>query len=403
LDVRAVTLLCPGNGPSAPKAGVAKQILYSAGGAEALALFSGAEWFSPWAALLGQIAYNVTENCAADPPGYPTLTVDDFAAAINYVDPVGMFSAIAKIRQWVETFLWYANCQCTGATTPANPVPKPPADMPAVVAPVGSACYQLSQKSTLLPPNNSAFVTNNISCIGTNVDIKNCTATNPTSYYWVFSVSNDFPSGPNVTFTGQARNAGAFRTVTKVLSPGASGTLTMPYQAGDDLVQLSAAVASGSGNNTITAQAFIYCNGVAPNVGSGSCCPPDPSLLSMLNQIFAQVTLLQRYRVPFAYVPGAAHSGLTGTGTLTVPNGLIGLQLDLTTQPNYLGEQVANPNLVYDAGWWSVETVDSVVDERRIRHASQQWLPPFMSTVTRVGYALSPGVVARIVELEAET
>ena len=396
-----MTALC-GGGPSGPKPGIAQQILYSAGGAEALALFSGAEWFSPWAALLGQIAYNTVESCATDPPGYPALTPDDFAASINYLDPVAMFSAIAKIRAWVQTFLWYTNCQCTGGGTPTNSPPAQPAGMPTSVGPVGSACYQTPQKLTALPPSNTAFIAANINCVPA-ADIATCLVSNPTSYYWTFAVSNTVPTGPAVTFHGQVRNAGVFRnSATKVLNPGQGGSLTLPYQAGDDLIQLVASVAAGTGTNTMTGQQMIFCNGVAPNTNAGPCCPPDPALMSMLAQIFATVTQLQRYEVPFAYVTGASHAGLTGTGTIVVPNGLIGLRLEITSVSPQTSEYAAAPDILAGAGWWSVETVDAVVDERRIRHLDQVWFPSFMSSVTRVGYSLPPGAVATIVELEAE-
>jgi hypothetical protein len=398
-----MTALC-GGGASGPKLGVAKQILYSAGGAEALALFSGAEWFSPWAALIGQIAYNVTENCATDPPGYPNLTLDDFAASINYVDPIAMFAAIAKIRQWVETFLWYTNCQCISGSTPANPVPQRPPDLPQVTQPSGQPCGQ-TQLVTEFDAPGVPHIWGQINNLPNN-PATGLLAIPPTLIYAVVTHSSDVPTGPTYTWNLKVYNPNSSTlrtTVTVTTSPGQSKTLSVPVVAGDAFASLEGTVNSGTGLNQYGGQIFVYCNGQTPGNTNPACCPADPTLLSMLNQILGQVTLIQRYKVPFAYVPGAIHSGIAGTGTLTVPNGLIGLRLELTTNPPGLGEDAANPNVIFGGGWWSVETTDSVVDERRVRYRDQFWFPPFMSTVTRVGYSLPLGAIARITELGAES
>lgn len=396
-----MTALC-GGGASGPKSGVAQSILYTMGGAEALALFSGAEWFSPWAALLGQIAYNTADSCTTDPPGYPTLTADDFFAAVNPVDPIAYFNALFKLRQWMLTFLWYQNCQCTPGGALTNPVPHQPNNLPTIAASAGSACQTTNFSNGPAPPNNTFFAAPNIGCPGVGVTLTNCVS-NPTSYFWTFGIDATVPTGPNATFHAQVRNAGVFRnSANVVLTPGHSSSISMPFQAGDDLAQLVVSMATGTGVNNVSAQGFVYCNGTAPNSAAGPCCPPDPSLMSVINQILANTQLIQRYKVPFAYVRGASHSGLTGTGTITVPNSLIGLEMALTTIPGRVGSESAQPDYVWDTGWWSVETVDAVVDERRLRHASQLWFPPFMPSVTKVGYYLTPGVVATLTELQAE-
>ncbi len=110
--------------------------------------------------------------------------------------------------------------------------------------------------------------------------------------------------------------------------------------------------------------------------------------------------LVQRYHVPFAYIKGAVHSGLTGAASLNVPR-IIGIQVDITSRPAGL-ELEGTPPYLWDMGWLSVMTGDGMIQEVRLTRDPQIWQPQLAPEATVVGYFLKPGVVASITELYAE-
>lgn len=396
--------ICPPGSTGIPKTGIPATVIANAGYAEAIVQFSGLEKLSPYIAIIGQLAYNTTTLCTDTDRTYPTLTADDFINAINWLDPVKYLASIGKLRQWVDTFAWYLNCTCTPSGLPTNNYTLPPTDLPQIVGTPATPCFQSTQFAFPLNPGNG-LVANRL---GDNLGGGPAAMWQVpiTGVQAVMQHANTFPAGPSVLWELLIwnPNTSTIRSTTHVTTlPGQTKTAFVPTVPGDVFATLSEQVASGTGANMLTSQLFGFCNNGQPGLNQPQCCPPDPSLMGLINQVLAQVTLIQRYKVPFAYVRGATHSGLSGSGTITVPSGLIGLEMELTTIPGRVGQESASPDFVFDTGWWSVETVDAVVDERRLRHASQLWFPPFMSSVTKVGYSLTPGVVASLTELQAET
>lgn len=112
-------------------------------------------------------------------------------------------------------------------------------------------------------------------------------------------------------------------------------------------------------------------------------------------------TLLQRYRLPFAYIVGALHSGLTDTGSFSIPR-LIGMKIDVTERPAGVIVLPGNPAYEKDLGWLSVSDPDGMIQEIRLAREQITWFPELMSTATRFNYFLMPGVTVRASELEAE-
>ena len=128
-------------------------------------------------------------------------------------------------------------------------------------------------------------------------------------------------------------------------------------------------------------------------------------LLALSNNLENELTLttlLQRYTLPFAVVPGATHSGLSGSGSFRVDR-LKGLRVTVTSNPG-TGEWPGNPPYVKDQGWISVSDTSQVfIQERRVAQSSFDWFPREMQMAEVVGYDFFPGIVASIQELEAET
>lgn len=120
-----------------------------------------------------------------------------------------------------------------------------------------------------------------------------------------------------------------------------------------------------------------------------------------LNNLTTLVTLIQRQEVPFGYLTGTVHSGLTGNGDFAV-SGILGLFVSLSSVPNSVGEEAGDPVTLFDAGWINVGDSSGWRSRERIR--SQQWVhfPQAAGEVTRVGYSLNPLVTATITELRRE-
>ncbi len=147
----------------------------------------------------------------------------------------------------------------------------------------------------------------------------------------------------------------------------------------------------------------FYCsNGVNLGGGQQSCCTStDPFTQGTLNSILQLVTLIQRNTTPFAYIPGASHSGLTGSSVLTIPS-CIGVLITLTTVPAWVGVEAGSPTTLFEAGWIAWGNTDGFTAREFISASPQLSLPNEAQQFTRLGYTIAPGVVATIQELYAE-
>lgn len=127
--------------------------------------------------------------------------------------------------------------------------------------------------------------------------------------------------------------------------------------------------------------------------------------LALLNQqlvpMAEELRLVQRYNRPFAYIRGATHSGLSGSGTISIPR-CIGVQVAVTNRPNSLRELTGAPLYVFDLGWVSCLTPDGLIDEVRLSRDVQVWQSRLLPEATVLGYALRENVVVAITELYAE-
>lgn len=126
------------------------------------------------------------------------------------------------------------------------------------------------------------------------------------------------------------------------------------------------------------------------------------SLAAALNQDLELDTLMQRYRLPFAVVPGATHSGLSGKGSFAVSR-LKGLRISIVDRPQKPVLPGPVP-YVFDLGWISASDLSQVfIQERRVSQDQFDWFPTDMQMASLFGYEFFPGVVANVTELQAET
>jgi hypothetical protein len=153
-----------------------------------------------------------------------------------------------------------------------------------------------------------------------------------------------------------------------------------------------------------------------PNFPSAPTFPCDPAdLCSSISQIratlnsmqgtianvFSLVTLLQRYELPFAYIPGAAHSGLILKGSFAVSR-LLGLKVEIVQKPPGSLQLRGNPPYQFDMGWLAVVDANGFLEEKRLTRDTQLWFPRDMQTAIGFQWDLFDQVVVRVTELEAE-
>jgi len=113
------------------------------------------------------------------------------------------------------------------------------------------------------------------------------------------------------------------------------------------------------------------------------------------------VTLMQRYSEPFAYIPGAIHSGIAQSGSFAVSR-LIGVRVTVVSRPGTETLFSGTPTYITDLGWLSLLTPDGMIDEIRLTRDTQTWLPRLMPLANLFGITLREGVVVDVQELEAE-
>lgn len=125
------------------------------------------------------------------------------------------------------------------------------------------------------------------------------------------------------------------------------------------------------------------------------------AMAATLGQNYELTTLTQRYGLPFAYIRGATHSSITGSGSFAVSR-LVGMQVVVTNRPEGLQEYLGAPPYITDLGWISLMTADGLIDEIRVTRDVQTWTPRLFALATQFGFALREGVTVSLTELEAE-
>jgi hypothetical protein len=121
----------------------------------------------------------------------------------------------------------------------------------------------------------------------------------------------------------------------------------------------------------------------------------------LANQILTAVTLVQRQAVPFAYVPGTAHNGLSGHGELSV-SGLLGAKITPSAIPSWAGVVSGDPDALWLDSWINWGNADGWTSREFLRASPYVSLPQLAGQFTKIGYSLAPGLTVDLVELLRE-
>lgn len=351
---------------------------------------------------------DTTAFCAADPPSFALPTAAALLDFLTGSNIANYLTVNAFLQNLTKAYLWSQLCKCVDNSAPNAVVPPTdPGNLPAlnpsayVSLPTSVACLQGNVLSPFTLPINQGVGSNTFSLQGYPITAVRLTAQTVTSV------------GPGRTcgvrwqfFKGSLTN---LLTICQSMGVNQSFTQTLALPATCDTVfsgilddpTCGAAASVGSGTTVLTWNTEFFCN-QAPGASQVACCPPDPILDGKINAILNLAQSMQRYNVPFAYVPGAVHSGVSGTGTTAVSQ-LLGFQLNVTARPPTNRVSGGNPSYIYDLGWVSVSDPDGMIEEKRLTRDSMLWFPRLGQLATSFNFFLRAGVTLTWTELQAET
>ena len=393
-----MTALCTG-GTSAPKAGWPALFDPTITLLAELLSARGGKW------VIGALGFQLLDPislstfCAGDPPALPTFTADETNAILRLQFGADFDSGIGKLKDWLQHIIWYEVCECTSGTLATYTAPTIPAGTPEYYPPIpanATPCQTFTYTSAACDTGNvnkggAAYLTSAVptvmrcTLIGTQ-----CGTVGAGVFNWVISQVG----------TGGADIA---TTTVQLTSPTQTVVKDILVAPGAISFRLNHNQLSGVSGQAVTGTTFdIYCGTDTPGVLS-PCCPPDVATQAALDLILKMVTLIQRQSVPFAYVYGTNHTGLTGDGEISPVGGLIGLSVDVTTLPSSYGRASGTPERLFDLGFVTLGTTDGWLESRRIDADGSLVLPAARAGVfTRIGYTLAAGLEVAIRELVRE-
>jgi hypothetical protein len=359
----------------------------------------------PWAytfgAYVGTLTFQIDDFCTADPPDVPDIGATDVLAVISIADPIAHAAAISKFTPLVAAFLWYDLCECISGAQPSPPesVDNPadiainPPSVPTTAA--GASCHDELHVGEL--ENGGPFTYAHWAWHGNPSSL--------TSYRIVIHQGRGTngqiaPATWRIIQTGNS-SIGLYYDVTPPAAYDHVLDIPVVSPATEITVQGTSSYEATPGDKT-TVEIIGYCDG-SPSAAGGQqpCCPPDPTLQAVVNAILETVRLIQRQSVPFAYVPGAAHESLTGSGELDI-QGVLGIKVTPAAVPSWAGVTGGDPDELWLESWVTWGNADGWAERIWLRHAPQVSFPPMAGQYTKLGYTLAPGLEVDIVELVRE-
>lgn len=395
-----MTALCSG-GASQKKAGIQRYFNMTGSSAAALLNNVPTKFAVPLAAALASTLYDLDSFCDSDPPAMPTFDLSDalaFAAGFPS-NPFAYQATLQKVADLVKIYAWYQFCQCASVTTPPAPTPPtPPTDWP-----------DLAPGPTVIPGpcNTTTFTTIAGTCNGQTFNRGGGgwpVGIQPTAILYHNKTSIQTGTGASQDFKWEQVDANnvTVKLTTYSMPPAFEFDQVVEVHPSARSIRLTTVGTSGTGCSFITGTRYdAYC-GVVPGQPLPTCCPPDPQIVQRLEGIWEYVQLLQRQIAPFAFVNGEVHGPLSGSGSITVDETIVGIRVSLDPLPSHYGLAPGTPDYHFDVGFASLGDADGWFGERRLTSIVTTWQPRWAGAVTRIGYTLSPGVTAAITELERE-
>lgn len=125
------------------------------------------------------------------------------------------------------------------------------------------------------------------------------------------------------------------------------------------------------------------------------------ALSSTLSAVADVTTVTQRFHVPFEWIEGPTHPGLTEEGSFATSR-MLGVRVTVTAKPEAPILR-GNPDYQFNLGWLAiVDGTEQLLTEVRLTRLQQIWLPPLFAAAARFTWSLYPDVVINVTELYAE-
>lgn len=364
--------------------------------------------------LLAGVNWDITNICTSGDPGDITLTLTDYADALDAQDVIRSVPAIYKFHQWIAHAMFSQWCNCADGTSPPAPtVSVPPPYQPNPGTPSGAPtgpCWDVTQvlghtteiyghwlDKLMLP--QTPYIT-------TQQNITNGPTSSPQIPAGVTSVHTHAvltqPSGQDACaieldfFNASGTFLSRVLPYENTLQLGLDQTNTFPVPATTAAWNMLYSLGNPVSDH-LTFEFQFNCSGTGPLVLNTPCCPPDPSVDIRLRSIQDMLQFLMDQTKP-RYTPGTVHTGITGSGTLAISN-LVGVHVDITSGVPTNPQLPGVPPYEFSVGWMSVSEPNGMLDEKRITRQHQVWLSGVTPYATVFGYYLNPGFTINVTEL----
>lgn len=377
----------------------------------------GYEWLATIVTALPAASFDTDSFCNNGQPALPTITESDLIALSNPVLLADFAPAAQKVKDVALYYLWYELCYCQTGTTPEPSAAQTPVDVVAVGS-ASSGCATLAEAGT---------------------ETWDVGGTLPQYLFagrWAWgprasgSHTYDFPSltiRKVHTFGSRTRGgsgthdspmeirfrwtdisiATVYRETHLVSDSADSWDFTDIAPPNAEYCEVAIKVSNINTADSVTYDGMAFCDDL-PTGGFSGCCPPDTSIAAAIAALQAdlalaktQIDLIQRQGVPFGFVEGSTHGGLTGNGHVTVAD-LIGAKIVLQTIPDYIGYQVGDTYEVFTDSWINWGNGGYSAPREWIRGYLQMSFPRNAGTYDSISYSLAPGLEIAIVELLRE-
>lgn len=438
-----MTAAC-GGGTSGPRSGINSPFVVDPGTALNILSFAGGIGWSLFVGAIDTFLWDPVSSCTTDPPGFQTLTLAETMALVpmNSGSP-DFLSAISKLKDNIQTALWYANCQCVSAPQPAQPpIPPLPSGTPQSAADANGSCSDLAWQGTPPLVTQTAFPQGDLDASGVllpfpgtpisvpviggargNTPLYLMPLLKPTSARVLLKVPSGNTHVQSVSFwVGNTTCANTVGPLSIDVNPTTkfsfdTGIVTLPTTnncSGTSLPITHYAVTIDTitdfgdhltGPATVEVQLY-GCNPIGPQCCDQTNSQPNvnvdtTALSNAIAELNTLVTLIQRQAVPFAYNLSTVHPGLTGSGQISVAD-ILGAKVIPASIPPSAGLEVGDPDSLWLDSWIRWGNADGWQQREFLTAAPFISMPQYAGQWTRLGYTLRAGLSVDITELVRE-
>lgn len=387
-------MACPGGARPKPNA---PAIVVAGGAALVAILCSRAPPLCPYVSALSALASEPATDCTPDPPPLPTWTAADVVG-------IATGQSTVKLYQTIRHYLWWEYCECVSGATPPPTLFVPPQPMPVLAPALEQPCDVREASFTITLQTHDLIP---VPGFGQVLDFWDALPSGVTHVQQTATILDLEPGHAAVgrTLTLHHGNptlgtAGLPPLVLTEASPSATRLDALPSSSTMFLVRYTTQLGGGTlpVGEVISYKAEFFCG--EPGGAQPACCPPDMTLVALLEDLALKVNLLVERAGPSEPLEQLISTEIAGEGQLNLELGTRAIVVRTTTAgPSVELVPYATPDRAMrlgtvrfgnDFGWRRREHVDSLACEFSV--------PADMDVVS---WSLSAGTSAELVQLGA--